>query len=51
MNDEAPLRVVEETEMLVRLLQADNVHEAGRETHVRPDLVVHLASTAISDSE
>ena len=46
MNDKASLCVVEETEMLVRLLQADNVHEAGRETHVRPDLVVHLTSTA-----
>merc|ERR1719240_1423577 len=42
VNDEAPLRVVEEAEVLVRLLQTNNVHEPGREAHVRPDLVVHL---------
>ena len=45
MDGKAALHVVDQTELLVRLLHADHVHEAGREVFVRSHLAVNLHQT------
>jgi len=38
----AALRVIKEAEVLVRAVDRDDVHEAGRESCIRPDLAINL---------
>jgi hypothetical protein len=42
VHDEASLHVVDDAEVLARLLNLDNVHEAGGEASVRPHMAVNL---------
>eukprot|EP00429_Kryptoperidinium_foliaceum_P045229 CAMPEP_0176111996 /NCGR_PEP_ID=MMETSP0120_2-20121206/56243_1 /TAXON_ID=160619 /ORGANISM="Kryptoperidinium foliaceum, Strain CCMP 1326" /LENGTH=81 /DNA_ID=CAMNT_0017446219 /DNA_START=171 /DNA_END=413 /DNA_ORIENTATION=+ len=39
---EAALGVIQQAEVLLGLLDLDDIHEARRVEHVRPDLPVHL---------
>ena len=49
VDGESALGVVDETEVLASLLNADDVHEAGREGHVGADLGIDLDQTLHED--
>ncbi len=42
VHDESALHVVDDAKVLARLLNLDNVHEAGGEAGVRPHVAVNL---------
>ena len=50
MDGETTLDIVEETEVLARLLDGDDVHEAGGEGLVSADLAVDLDETLLDNS-
>jgi len=42
VDGETTLGIIQQTEVLVGLLNVDNVHETGRVVGVSPDLVIHF---------
>ena len=49
MHSEAPLRVVDESEVLARLLDSDHVHETRRVGWVRPNFAIDFNEALLDD--